>query len=199
VSLLILVCVILLPIVPAFLLFHALPSKAFVSGPLEGLKINLGGAFAAYFAVVVLVIASHNILFPVPPPISPVHVWYVRAHVTDEAGKPIEPLGSSDIALQPSPLMANAGGEFVLKFYSGEEFPKLAVSHNDGKIRFESHLIDLNPNATNDVVITRSGQNIYIERINLHRITADYDPPNVILKQLPYAAETAPSGPESHP
>lgn len=41
--------VLLLPIIPAFLLFRFLPASADVSGPFQGLKIKLGGAFAGYF------------------------------------------------------------------------------------------------------------------------------------------------------
>jgi hypothetical protein len=48
---------ILLPLVPAYLLFQALPSTAAVSnrrravGPLSGLEIKLGGAFAGYLVL----------------------------------------------------------------------------------------------------------------------------------------------------
>lgn len=41
--------VLLLPLIPAFLLFRFLPSCANVEGPFKGLKIKLGGAFAGYF------------------------------------------------------------------------------------------------------------------------------------------------------
>lgn len=41
----------LLPLVPAYVLFKALHSKAEVGGPFKGLTVKLGGAFAAYFVV----------------------------------------------------------------------------------------------------------------------------------------------------
>jgi hypothetical protein len=41
----------LLPLVPAYVLFKTLRSHARVRGPLAGLSIHLGGAFAAYFLV----------------------------------------------------------------------------------------------------------------------------------------------------
>lgn len=47
----------LLPIVPAYLLYKVLPSKARVSGPFKGLNIQLSGAFGGYFLLVVVVIA----------------------------------------------------------------------------------------------------------------------------------------------
>lgn len=44
---------VLLPLVPSFILFRLLPSTAVVSGPFQGLKINLGGAVGAYFLILV--------------------------------------------------------------------------------------------------------------------------------------------------
>jgi len=43
--------VLLLPLVPALVLYRLLPSDAWVEGPLKGWKIHLTGAFAAYFAL----------------------------------------------------------------------------------------------------------------------------------------------------
>lgn len=44
----------LLPLVPAYVLFKTLRSHAQVEGPMAGLKIQLGGAFGAYFIVFVV-------------------------------------------------------------------------------------------------------------------------------------------------
>jgi len=49
--LIILAGVLLIPLVPAFVLYWMLPSKASVVGPLKGLNVNLQGAFAGYFAL----------------------------------------------------------------------------------------------------------------------------------------------------
>ena len=45
---------VLVPIIPALLLFKALPSAAAIDGPFKGLTIKLGGAFAGYFLVLLL-------------------------------------------------------------------------------------------------------------------------------------------------
>jgi hypothetical protein len=42
------------PILPAFVFFKFLPSKADVSGPFQGLEIKLGGAFGGYFLILLL-------------------------------------------------------------------------------------------------------------------------------------------------
>lgn len=47
------VIVVLLPLVPAFILYRLLPSQADVEGPWQGLKIKLTGAFGGYFLLVV--------------------------------------------------------------------------------------------------------------------------------------------------
>jgi hypothetical protein len=50
-----LAAVILLPLIPAFLLYKMLPSETWVDGPLKGLKIHLTGAFAAYFVLLLII------------------------------------------------------------------------------------------------------------------------------------------------
>src|SRR3954471_5412733 len=70
--------VILLPLVPAFLLFTVLPSRAVVSGPLSGLQVNLSGAFGGYVALTVFitgVAATNHMLKPANP------VWHVRGAI----------------------------------------------------------------------------------------------------------------------
>lgn len=45
------VLTVLLPIIPAYILYRFLPSKATVKGPFKGLTVQLKGAFGAYFIV----------------------------------------------------------------------------------------------------------------------------------------------------
>lgn len=54
-NLIVLFVLVLLPLIPAFLLFKALPSTAVVKGPLTGLNIDLGGAFGGYVALTVFI------------------------------------------------------------------------------------------------------------------------------------------------
>lgn len=43
--------IVLLPLIPAFLLYKYLPAKTHVSGPFQGLSIQLTGSFAGYFLI----------------------------------------------------------------------------------------------------------------------------------------------------
>jgi hypothetical protein len=110
VPLLTLAVVVLLPIVPAYFLFKVLPqASGSVAGTLAGLKIKLGGSFAGYFAVVVLIFSTHNIWAPAPPaPLPPPYqVWELSGQVTDDQGRTIEPLDVRDVLLMP-PLSKRA-------------------------------------------------------------------------------------------
>jgi hypothetical protein len=57
----VLAAVLLLPLIPAFLLYKFLPSKTSVSGPFKGLDIKLTGAFGGYF---LLVLTAIGVFFP---------------------------------------------------------------------------------------------------------------------------------------
>ena len=57
----VLAAVLLLPLIPAFLLYKFLPSRTSVSGPFKGLDIKLTGAFGGYF---LLVLTAIGVFFP---------------------------------------------------------------------------------------------------------------------------------------
>jgi len=46
---------VLLPLLPAYVLFKTLPADATVEGPWKGLRIKLGGGFGGYFLLVLIV------------------------------------------------------------------------------------------------------------------------------------------------
>lgn len=56
-----LAAILLLPLIPAFLLYKFLPSKTNVSGPFKGLNLKLTGAFGGYF---LLVLTAIGVFFP---------------------------------------------------------------------------------------------------------------------------------------
>ena len=49
--------ILLIPLIPAFLLYTKLPSKTAVDGPFKGLNIKLSGAFSGYFLLVLIAIS----------------------------------------------------------------------------------------------------------------------------------------------
>src|SRR5450432_330204 len=57
----VLAAVLLLPLIPAFLLYKFLPSRTNVSGPFKGLNLKLTGAFGGYF---LLVLTAVGVFFP---------------------------------------------------------------------------------------------------------------------------------------
>ncbi len=133
-----LAAMILLPIVPAFLLFKLLAAAGQVSGKLMGFSIKLGGAFAGYFAVLLL------LMFELPVWHPTYSVLQFHGTVTDENGNPIQPLDEKDITLVPDDLMLIPGGEFEVKFtVANNDWPTLSISHPNYKV----DNIVLDPNA----------------------------------------------------
>ena len=50
-GLVIVVVIVLVPLVPAWILYRYLPSRTLVTGPFKGLQLKLTGAFAGYFVI----------------------------------------------------------------------------------------------------------------------------------------------------
>lgn len=120
--------IVLLPMIPAIVIFKVLPSRAAVKGPLRGLKINLGGAFAGYFVLFLLLVT----FFRTPPPPA-VQVWRVTGTVrfSDQQGVPFETIRLSYL---PPPEKVATDGRFDLKVLASSaeegsaELPNLLVA-----------------------------------------------------------------------
>lgn len=123
--------VILLPLIPAFILFWALPSSADVSGPFQGLQMKLGGAFAGYFILVVLIFYTKNTIWD---PVPSYQVWTVTGTVADTNGGPVGPLGAGDISLLP-PSLTTSNSWFTMDVPvkpgqgGATDYPTLAITH----------------------------------------------------------------------
>src|SRR6266446_5243211 len=129
--------ILLLPILPAYLLFKTLPSTGDVEGKLfRGLEIKLGGAFAGYIVVILIVFHYPGVWRPVSlPPVPTASVWHLSGQLTDDSGTPIEPLDIKDFSFLPATLQSIPGGNFVLTIPTepqqggGTKFPIVAISH----------------------------------------------------------------------
>ena len=175
--------ILIVPILPAYLMFKVLPGTGNVHGKLRGLEIKLGGAFAGYFALVLLVVSELpkiKAALASPPPTT--QVWEVEGQVMDEGNKEaIEPLTPEDIKIDPAVLKFNNGGWFraTIATYPGTsgqgiEFPKLFLSHKG----YGDKRIDLNPAKTNQEILVSDEQNhsIKLQPIMLKKPEKSYSP-----------------------
>jgi hypothetical protein len=91
--------ILLLPLIPAFVLFRFLPSTANVQGPFKGLTLKLGGAFAGYFVTVLL---SWQVAKSMLEPTWSDN-WNVVAQITFEGAPGNHPPASQAIVLVKPP------------------------------------------------------------------------------------------------
>jgi len=181
-------CIILIPLVPAFLLFKAIPSQtANVSGTLQGMHIKLGGAFAGYFALLLLIWMQYGRLFPAPVTYQ---VWELSGKVTDGTGQPIRALTAGNIHLTPASVQTFPDGTFRLNFYTmpdpagNFDFPMLNVQIDD----FVAPTIPLDSSE-----IRAGTQSIAIQKDEAKR--------RITIAQIPLAQAAAynPTGPPPSP
>lgn len=118
-----------LPIIPTFLIFKLLPNTAIVKGPFKGLTIRLGGAFAAYFLLFVVLIPKMFTLIKDTEDSN--RVWTISGSILDSAGHKIKITSNPRLTLIPTTEINN--GEFKIKIVgkcdeNGQvEFPIIAI------------------------------------------------------------------------
>lgn len=179
---------ILLPLIPAILLFKLLPlSSADVSGPFHGFQIKLGGAVGAYF-ILVLVISFG------PRPTPPYEVFTVKGQVQDENG---EPMAENKIKMnvERSVVYRKNDGSFEMKIVVRPDemgqmkLPALNVEWEPAHL-FGNATVHLNPD---DQVF---GQKYALKSSPGEIRIAD---PIKLKKKLPVAPETPYNPPASTP
>ena len=73
------IVLVLLPIIPAYVLYRTLPSRAIVKGPFKGLNIQLSGAFAGYFIVLLVVFSFFHTR---PKPLTTQYeIWTITGNI----------------------------------------------------------------------------------------------------------------------
>lgn len=174
-------CTILLPVIPAYLLFQALDSAGDVAGPLFGMKVRLGGAFAGYFSVLILIFVMYHVWHP------PYHVWRVHGQVTDEKGTPIKTLHETDISLMPPCFHTYKDGGFDIALATtSKDYPTLEVGHE----AFDSVTIVIDPNSKN--VKKDADGHLTINRIELHKLPTYASSDETAPAQIPASEEPPP-------
>lgn len=124
-QLIVLAAIVLLPIIPAYLLFKLLPSKADVTGPFQGYKVALGGAFAGYIVLTVFIATYYakNLHGPA------YRIWTVHGRVRFPSGERAAVRGDLGPPLV-QPDLAN-GFSFQIPVAEGADVPDL-VLHAEG-------------------------------------------------------------------
>lgn len=150
------VVALLIPVIPAFVLFKFLPNRVRASGPYTGLRINLEGAFAGYFLLVLAILAF---LKTGVRPLDDEHqVWKVRGKVRLE--QPDSPFDENKLVISTRPnVTLTPEGNFILDVVvkrerGSNDFPFLIVEYGND---YYSRTLNLNELQTdNEPVITWS-------------------------------------------
>ncbi len=106
--------IIILPLVPAYVLYRYLPSKAIVSGPFKGWDVRLSGAFGGYFALVALAFVMLPRWNPEAPELE--DEWTVTGTIQYAGGNAQNLIGETDILLVPPRSSETRDGHFIVNF-----------------------------------------------------------------------------------
>lgn len=125
-ALLVLAVIALLPLVPAVLLFRFLPSAGSVEGPMQGLTVKFGGAFAGYFALFLVLVSIR------PTELTHYHTWTVTGTIepSPAQGEPEPNLNDVVIRMVPPRFNLMNQGAFswdipVIEDAAGLHFPDI--------------------------------------------------------------------------
>jgi hypothetical protein len=149
VNLIYIVTGLLVPIIPAFIIYRFLPSKTYVKGPFKGLNINLTGAFAGYFVLVLLV------LYTPRPKTEAFEVWTIDGLVSTDS--PIEKDDEIVVTVIPPVVEVNLHTGTVPSFVTSI----LATRKADGTVIFPKLRIDRQPVGKFDPVTFHLDEEFY--------------------------------------
>jgi hypothetical protein len=122
------VLAILVPIIPAFLLYKSLPARTTVSGPFKGLNIQLSGSFAGYFIIVLLTTGLIVTYWETCPKYQ---LWTITGNIR-LSGEDI--VQGVDLSIKPPHPYIDPTGGFIIKVpLEKEEIVNSAISiHKEG-------------------------------------------------------------------
>lgn len=200
---------VLVPIVPAYILFKTLGSTAQATGKeFFGFSVQLGGAFAGYFVLILLLAHVFHDYFVLPQ--SQI-VYHLIGRVQDDQKRGLA-LTKDNFLLTPEPsppVATTAGGYFDVSFLvdpkSSVGYPVVEVSYGD-YVPTDLHLDPNSPQSPYDkqLIVKRDDIHhvIYANPINLTKADTTRDIHVTQLKEVgasvtevkPRAAQAAPAG-----
>jgi hypothetical protein len=146
-DLLILLTVVLLPIIPAWLLYRFLPSTGKVDGTWKGTQIKFGGAFAGYFVLFLTLIDFVKDL--------PNHeVWSIRGRIAFDDDRGAYDDRIVRFVVKPPRLNVYPDGTFDIAVFASESFggdlelPMLIVEHPE----YAPQAVDLEKNRERSIL-----------------------------------------------
>ena len=127
----ILLIIILVPIIPAYLLFRLLPATALVQGPFKGLKIDLSGGFAGYF-LLFLVLVGIRASFQS----TNYEEWTAKGRIVQaDASSPIVYVDPRYLTFSTPAVKSDSNGNFSLTFLVTSDgrydFPYMYINFPD--------------------------------------------------------------------
>jgi len=144
------------PIVPAYLLYRALPAgrKTKVSGPWKGLNVQLTGAFAGYFLLFITMVGFISLR---PEPVeSRYDVWEVKGKLALEGKNSSFREGDFRISSLPPAVSVKPDGSFTMAVVATDHstrFPTI-IFESEGH---ETYTLDLNEVQKSDVQLVSNG------------------------------------------
>lgn len=130
-NILIILIIVLVPVIPAYLLFKLLPSRAIVTGPFKGLKIDLGGSFAGYFLIFIVLIDIRSSF-----QVTDYQEWTAKGRIVQADSNITFPYVDQRYVTFSSPAVkSDPNGNFSLTFLVTSDgrydFPYMYISYPD--------------------------------------------------------------------
>ena len=184
--------VILLPIVPAYLLFKYLDASADVTGPWQGMNLKLGGAFAGYFAVVLIALSAYQLM---KPPKTGFEVWDVNGKITDSNDRDIGPVSLQDFSANPAWIDDPVAGSFHMYVFtrpgpgSSIQYPDITIKRGTNAVaHFSLDPKQAEPDGP-QITMNRATHEVTIRSVPFQRIAAYNDKqPAIVVGEQPAAA-----------
>jgi len=158
---------VLLPIIPAYILYRTLPSRAMVRGPFKGLNIQLSGAFAGYFLVLLLMLSFVYTRLKLPR--TEYEIWTIKGKISFMEDTSSIPRRSILLFIRPPDPSTNEDGTFTMEILAKTEpaavtkFPTLIVDYpgyvtanvdlNQKPAPFTRHYDKTHNKETNEIII----------------------------------------------